>query len=214
MDFYRKCFRIAVVLCCAACGGCSGRPNAIAIVDIDPTRVAAQAIATNDKDGDGKLSEAELRSIPGLLKWKQLYDLNSDGFVTQDEISQRLKKWQADKVGFRALSANVKLDGRPMPNVHVVLTPESYFGEALKVASGTTNERGYASLMVAADDMPEAIKQRGIKVSGVYPGTYKITVTHPQMKLPGVDVKGLPLGDEIARDTIDTTVDIWLSSPR
>jgi EF hand len=206
--------RFAIFFGSVVVGGCGGRPNAIEIVNVDPAQAAAQAIAANDKDGDGKLSADELRSIPGILKWKQLYDLNSDGYVTADEISQRLEKLRADKVGFRAVSASVKLDGRPLPNVHIVLTPEAYLGEAVKVASGTTNERGFASLMVAADDLPEAIKQRNIKVSGVYPGTYKITVSHPQRKLPSVDVKGLPLGDEIARDTIDTTVEISLSSPR
>ncbi len=206
--------RIVGALGCAAWVGCSNRPKAVEIVDVNPAQAAAQAIENNDKDGDGKLSEVELRAIPGMLKWKQLYDLDSDGFVTQEEISQRLKKWQTDKIGFRSLSAHVKLDGRPLPNVHVVLTPESYLGEGIKGASGTTNERGFASLMVAAEDMPEAIKQRGIKVSGVYPGTYKITVSHPQRKLPSVDEKGLPLGDEIARDTVDTSVEVSLSSSR
>src|SRR5262249_4317694 len=99
-------------------------------------------------------------------------------------------------------------------NARVELIPESYLGDGFKPASGTTNERGFATLMVAPDDMPAAIKQRGIKVSGVYPGTYKIAVSHPQRKLPTVDDKGLPLGDEVAQDTADSFIEIKLSSPR
>lgn len=211
-----KCFwpgpRCIAVIGIVTWAACSGRPAAVDTVDINPAKAAAQAIADGDKDGDGKLSAAELLAFPGILKWKQLYDLDSDGFVTADEIAERLKKCQGDKIGFRSLSASVKLDGRPLPNVHVVLTPEAYLGDGIKVASGTTNERGFASLVVAADDLPAALKQRGIKVSGVYPGTYKIAVSLPQRKLPNVDDKGLPLGDEIARDTVVNALEISLSS--
>ena len=118
------------------------------MADVDPARAAAQAIASTDKDGDGKLSDVELRAIPGVLKWKQLYDLDADGFVSEDEIVQRLKKWQADKIAFRALSASVKLDGRPVANVRVMLTPEPYLGEAIKPASGTTNELANVNLTI------------------------------------------------------------------
>lgn len=207
-------FPVLAVVGLVVLAGCSGRPSAVDAVNIDPSAAAAKAIADNDKDSDGKLSVAELRSIPGMLKWKQLYDANSDGFVASEEIAGRLAKWQADKVGFRTLSANVMLDGRPVPNVQVVLTPEAYLGDAIKPAAGTTNERGFANLTVAPDDLPEAIKSRGIKVSGVYPGTYKIAVSLPQKKLPEVDDKGAPLGDEVARDTVNTSVNISLSSRR
>ena len=199
--------RLALVLSSPLCAGCSSRPKAVEMPGFNPSKAAAKAIEDYDKDGDGKLSDAELKSIPGMFKWKQLYDLDSDGYVSQDEISNRLKKWRADNVAFRFLGAQVTLDGRPLPNAHIVMTPESYLGDSGKVATGTTNERGFASMIVAAEDLPAAIKQRGIKVSGVYLGTYKISVTHPQRELPSVDDKGLQLGDEVARDTVDTSVD-------
>jgi hypothetical protein len=204
---------LPVSLGVALLAGCSGRPAAIAMLDIDPETAASQAIETYDADADSKLSDQELRSVPGIFKWKQLYDLDSDNFITESEIAQRLQKWDSDKMGFRSISANVKRNGRPVANVRVVLTPEPYLGEAVKPASGTTNSHGYASLSVTPDDLPEAIKQRGIHVSGVYPGTYKITLSHPQAKLPDHDHQQVALGDEIARDTVDTSIDIVLPSP-
>lgn len=192
--------------------GCSGRPSAVRMADINPTESAGRAIEFYDRDGDGRLSGEELRAVPGILKHKQFYDLDSDGYVTREEIVQRLEQWLAAKLAFRSLSANVKLNGRPLSGVTVTLTPESYLGSGAKPASGVTNARGYASLTVATDDLPEAIKRRGIQVAGVYPGTYKITLTHPSQKLPDRDAAGLPLGEEVAADTVDSSIDIALST--
>jgi hypothetical protein len=205
-------FALIAMLLVAVLTGCSGRPSAIPMIDVDPAAAAERAVKTYDANGDGKLADAELRNVPGILKWKSLYDLDSDGFVSEQEIAERLAKWQTDNVGFRSISVNVKLDDRPVSNVRVTLTPEPYLGDAVKRASGTTNERGYASLSVTPEDLPEVIKQRGIKVGGVYPGTYKIALAHPQLKLPETDSRGAPLGDEIARDTVDSSMEIVLSS--
>ena len=200
------------LLCVVSSAGCTGRPSRVDVADIDPSDAAAQAIELYDTDGDERLSDAELREVPGILKWKQLYDLDADNYVAEEEVVQRLEKWRSDKLAFRSISANVKLDGRPLPNVQIVLTPEPYLGDAAKPASGVTNERGYATLAVSPDDLPAAIKERGIKISGVYPGTYKIKLSHPQRRLPGASADGIALVDEIARDTLDTSVEIALSS--
>jgi hypothetical protein len=192
--------------------GCSSQPGRVPVVDVDPWDAAGKAIKLYDSDGDGKLSEAELRSVPGIFKWKQLYDLDSDDFVTAAEIAARLEKWQADKLGLLSMSARVRLNGRPMPGVEVVLTAEPYLGDAVKSASGVTNAQGYTALSVSRDDLPQAIKDRGARIGGVYPGTYKIAVSHPRQRLPETSTDGLPLGDEIGLDTIGTYVDIELSS--
>ncbi len=206
-----KTFVIAA-LTIVALAGCSSQPRAVTMPEIDPSTAAQQAVELCDKNGDGKLSDEELKSIPGILKWKQLYDLDGDKFVSQQEIVERLKKWQSDKLAFRSISLSVKLNGRPVPNVQVQMTPESYLGDAVKPAKGITNKRGFASVSVAPEDLPEALKQRGIKIGGVYPGTYKITLTNSQMKLPSVDSTGIPLGAEVARDTVDSSIDISLTS--
>jgi hypothetical protein len=192
--------------------GCSSKPGRVHVADIDPVTAASQAMELYDANTDGQLSDEELKAVPGILKWKSLYDPNADGVVTEEEIAGRIAKCQADKIGFRALRANVKLNGRPLSNVMVTLTPEPYQGDAIKAASGVTNALGSATLKVAPDDLPDAIKQRGINISGVYPGTYKIGLAHPQRQLPVESRDGMPLGDEVAIDTINTSIDIELSS--
>jgi hypothetical protein len=192
--------------------GCSRQPGRVSMAHIDPSAAADQAMEIYDANADRKLSDEELKSVPGILKWKSLYDLDSDGCVTNYEIAQRIRKWQADKIGFQSISANVKLNGRPVPDVEVVLTPEPYLGEAAKPAAGVTNARGYATLAVSPDDLPATIKRRNIQVSGIYPGTYKIKLSHPQERLPDVSAEGVALGDEVAQDTVETSIDIALSS--
>jgi len=199
-------------LCVVFLAGCTGRPGRVDVADIDPSTAASQALEIYDSDGDDRLSDAELRNVPGILKWKALYDLDSDQFVTGEEIAERLEKWQADKLAFRSINASVKLDGRPLANVQVSLEPEAYLGGAAKRASGVTNARGYATLSVSPDDLPEDIKARGMRISGVYAGTYKIKLSHPQRTLPEVAENGIGLGDEVARDTVNTSIEIALSS--
>jgi hypothetical protein len=202
---------MSVVLTIVA--GCSSRPSGIALIDVDPGKAANAAIEVYDANDDGKLSDDELQSIPGMLKWKQLYDIDSDGFVSESEIERRIQKWLTDKMGFTSLSARVTLDGRQLPHVHILLMPEAYLDDAVKPASGTTNDHGYASLSVAPADMPEAIKMRGAAVSGVYPGIYRISLSHPVITLPDRDASGKPLGTEVSRDTTSTAIDIALASP-
>lgn len=203
---------ILMLICSVLLVGCSGKPRRVSVADVDPADAASSALAAYDSDGDGKLSDQELRSAPGILKCKSLYDLDGDGFVSETEISDRIAKCQADKIGFRAVSARVTLDGRPLPNVTVTLTPEPYLGDAIKAASGVTNPFGNANLTVTPEDLPEVIQARGITITGIYPGTYKITLSHPQRKLPEVFTDGAPLGAEVAADTVDSSIDIELVS--
>lgn len=192
--------------------GCSSTPGRVEMVEIDPDEAAAQAMVLYDTNKDGNLADDELRAVPGILKWKKLYDADGNGSVSEAEIVARLEKWQSDKLGFRALSTKVTLNGRPVGDVEVKLTPESYLGESLKPARGLTNGSGYATLSVKPDDLPEVIKARGIKVQGVYPGTYRISISHPSGKLPSSGPGGELLGDEVARDTVDSAIPIELST--
>lgn len=201
---------VLILLLSAVFIGCGSSAKRVSMASISPTQAADDAMELYDSNSDGKLSDDELRSVPGILKWKSLYDLNSDGAVTNDEIASRIKKWQADNVGFRTVNASVKLNGQPVPNVEVALTPEPYLGDAAKPAKGVTNQRGFATLSVSADDLPKAIKDRGIVVGGVYPGTYKITLSHPQRNLAAAQSADMPLGEEIAQDTVSTSIEIAL----
>lgn len=192
--------------------GCSSTPGRVEMVEIDPDDAGVQAMLAYDTNKDGKLADDELRAVPGILKWKRLYDSDADGSVSEAEIVARLEKWQSDKLAFRSISAKVELNGRPVQDVEVTLVPEPYLGPGLKPAKGVTNRRGNASLSVAPEDVPEAIKARGISATGVYPGTYRIELKHAGSKLPDVSRDGMPLGEEVARDTIDTTIRVDLAT--
>ncbi|MGD9634269.1 MAG: hypothetical protein AB7G28_20925 [Pirellulales bacterium] len=200
-----------------ACGlmllaGCSSTPTRVEMVEIDPDDAAAQAMAAYDANKDGRLADDELRAVPGILKWKQLYDTDGDGAVSQAEIVARIEKWQSDQLAFCSVSANVKLNGKPVKGVEVTLVPEAYLGPGLKRAKGVTNRRGNAVLTVASEDLPEAIKVRGISAMGAYTGTYRIELKHASINLPNVSRDGLQLGEEVARDTIDTTFRLDLAT--
>jgi hypothetical protein len=202
----------AALLATILFAGCSGKPSRVDVADINPSRAAGQAMELYDQDADGRLSDAELQAVPGILKWKERYDLDSDSFVSKNEIAERIEKWQSQKLGMAAIGVNVTMNGQPVSDVEVVLKPEPYLGEALKPASGVTNSNGYAALGVALDDLPEALKQRGLKSKGVYVGTYKIVLSHPRRQLPDTTSSGAPLGEEIALDTMNGKFDIALSS--
>jgi hypothetical protein len=204
---------VLAAACFALLAGCSSTPSRVEMVDIDPDDAAAQAMSAYDANKDGRLVDDELHAVPGILKWKKLYDSDGDGAVSEAEIVARLEKWQSDKLAFRRLSAKVELDGRPLKGVEVTLTPESYLGPALKPAKGVTNRRGYATLTVSREDMPDAIKARGISISGVYPGTYRIELMRAGSSLTNFSRDGLPLGDEVAQDTVSTTIPIELATP-
>lgn len=210
---WRDCFAMALGLTFVL-GGCSGTPSRVAMVEVDADDAAAHAMAAYDTNKDGKLSDEELRAVPGIHKWKQHYDTDGDGAVAEAEVVARIKKWQSDKLAFRSIGARVELNGRPVPGVEVLLIPEQYLGPAFKAAKGVTNNRGNASLSVAPEDLPTAIKARGIAVEGVYPGTYRIELKRAGGNLPSTSRDGLPLGDEVARDTVDTTIRIDLATTK
>lgn len=192
--------------------GCASKPRQVDVIDIDADDAATQAIEAYDTNHDGELTDDELRAVPGILKWKQRYDADSNGSVSEAEIVQRLEKWQTDRLGFLSMSANVHLDGRPVSGATVTLMPEPYLGDAVKPASGITDANGNAVLSVKADDLPEAIKARGLRIGGVYPGTYKITIAKAGQKLPDAGADGLPLGEEISQDTVQTHVEVSLTA--
>jgi hypothetical protein len=192
--------------------GCSSTPGRVEMADIDPDDAAAQAMSTYDTNKDGKLADNELKAVPGIFKWKTLYDADGDGAVSEAEIVTRIEKWQTDQLAFCTVGANVKLNGKPVKGVEVTLVPETYLGPSLKPARGVTNRRGNAVLSVASEDIPEAIKARGVSATGAYTGTYRIELKHANVKLPSISRDGRQLGEEVARDTIDKTIRIDLAT--
>ena len=62
------------------------------------------------------------------------------------EITNRLKELLKYGVGLTSLKCEVRVNGRPLNDAHIVFEPEPYLGNEVKAAIGTTNGRGLAQM--------------------------------------------------------------------
>ncbi len=184
-----------------AIAGCSSGPRAIAPVDIDADQAAERAIEMYDKDGDGTLNASELSEIPGIQKHLDKYDLDADGIVSADEITGRIELWEEQAMGIRTLEVQVIMENRPLGGANVRFVPEAFLGDGPKIASGTTDSKGFAKISVAADELPEDLRKA--RMRGIFGGIYKIEITHPNLNVPARFNTATTLGEEVARDTTD-----------
>ncbi len=180
-----------------AAAGCGGRPPRVQPASIDPAAAAREALAAYDADGDGTLSAAELKNCPGLLKSVSRFDANGDGRVAAEEIAARIRAWQGHRVGLMRFSCKVTADGRPLAGATVRLVGEKFLGDGLKPASGVTQANGLADVTISPDELPADCQG----LSGVFPGVYKVEVTHPSRTIPAKYNTQSVLGQEIALDT-------------
>jgi len=177
--------------------GCGGRPPRVQPVQIDPAAAAREALAAYDADGDGALSAGELKKCPGLLKSIARVDADGDGRITAEELAGRIRTWQGHKVGLMRFSCKVTAEGRPLAGATVRLVGEKFLGDGLKPASGVTQANGVASVTISPDVLPADCQG----LSGVFPGVYKVEITHPSRTIPAKYNTQTVLGQEIALDT-------------
>jgi hypothetical protein len=165
---------------------------------LSPSAHASAAVQQYDQDGDGALSTVELAKCPGILKAMALYDKNSDGKVTADEIADRFNLWLEHKTAYMTVSCNVLLDGKRLDGGTVEFVPEEFFGDALHPASGEIQD-GHAIVFVDASLLPPDLAD----VQGVHPGIYKVKITHPTIQVPAKYNTETTLGQEVALDNPD-----------
>lgn len=182
------------------CAGCSNSGARVEQPDVDPGKVAQRFIDSYDTDGDGTISNDEMKACPVLIKSIRAYDRNSDGAVSLSELNDRITKIYQDKTALYAVSAKVTLDGKPLQGAHVRLVPESAFGESLRPAEGEAGKDGFAMLSMADSDMPQDL--RGL-VKGMQTGLYRICVEHASRALPEDVRNGDRLGVEITSAKAD-----------
>ena len=182
----------------AALAGCSQRASRISPVDIDASSASSEAMELYDKNADGALAGDELNAVPGIKKYLDKYDRDSDQRVTRDEIATRLGDWGSQKLALMGRSYVVMLDGRALEGATVTLVPEAYLGDSIKPATGVTAVNGLVRMSHAEEDLPKSANGRSIP--GVKGGTFKIQITHASRKIPEKYNTATELGDEIAYD--------------
>jgi hypothetical protein len=181
-----------LVLAVAISGdGCSRSPARIEPANIDPMAAGAAAVSAYDQDGDGGLSNVELKKCPALLSALAVYDANKDGKISAEEIASRLESWEATRVGITAAPLYVRLDGRPLTGAEVLLEPEPFLEGAVMPARAEINSSGLASPSIAAEHLPNGVR------FGLQVGLYKIKISHPTRKIPAKYNEQTELGLEV-----------------
>jgi hypothetical protein len=163
-----------------ASAGCSRGPARIPAPHVDPEAAADKAIELYDQNSDQRLDRTELAACPGICNMLSLYDQDGSGSVAHNEISQRLASLLESRIGLTQLRARVTYQGRPLSGAKVVLEPEPYLGDEVQTAEGTTDLHGSAQMSVPSEQLPEHVRHMKL----VHCGTFKVRITHPQIKLP------------------------------
>lgn len=125
-----------VCLCTLTLVGCSDRPGRAEPPQIDPSAAAAEALASLDSDGDGRLNANELGACPGLNAAIKAVDSDHDGNLSAEEIAARIRQWTEGRVALVAVNCSVAQNGRPLAGATVTFVPEKFLGPNIKPASG------------------------------------------------------------------------------
>ena len=191
-----------IVIACALTTllvGCDSKPSRVNPPAVDPSGAANAAMQQYDTNGDGMLSAEELVACPGILKDLELFDANSDGGVSEDEIAARIQSWLDSGTGLMSMHCTVNVRGQGLEGATVKFIPESFLGDAVKTASGVTADGGMAVIGIAEEDLPE--EMQGDRLSGMMmPGIYRVEVTHPDTTIAARYNSETTLGQEISQD--------------
>ena len=131
---------------------------------IDAVRAGEDALLEYDTNHDGIISGTELNQCPGLKSSVKLYG-SGDGKISAADITERIEKWQNNRVCMSPLAISLALDGKPLEGATVTAEPEKFLGPAVPVATGVTNAYGTARPQVAPNR------------PGVFFGLYKLRVS-------------------------------------
>ncbi len=180
-----------VVICVAVVVGCWSRlPPRVRAPRINAAAAGEAAIEQYDTDGDGAISGEELEKAPSLKRASRQIDRNDDGKINAKEIADRIREWQASRLGRRVLTCTVNKDGKPLEGATITFVPEEFLGDQVQTATGVTDESGMAAISVplSGNDPP-----------GVAPGLYLVRITGED--IPAKYNTETILGEEVAQDS-------------
>lgn len=189
--------------------GCSGRPARLDPPRVDADQVARVLMEHYDSNGDGSIASDELKRCPCLNGSITSYDADANGNLSLSEIRDRIDEIYSSRIAYFPLFAKVTLDGRPLANAQVLLSPEHALEGVLHEAKGVSGANGYAVLSIAEANMPAELQ--GV-MKGVQAGLYRVQVKHDSKALPDDVVSGERLGVEITPADSDGGIDLAIQS--
>ncbi len=152
--------------------GCSGQSTWIDPPQIDADVSAQKAMELYDVDGNGNLDATELAKAPGLNAAIKTLDTNSDDQVSKNEIADRIRSWQENNAGLTSILCNVIMNGYPLEGATVTFEPESFLGDDMQTAVGTTTRHGVTSPSIPKENRPSPDTPSGLQL-----GFYRVRVS-------------------------------------
>ena len=120
----------------------------------DADSAANKAFADYDKNRDGFLDAKELESCPALQGALKRLDKDGDGRLSRAELLARLEEFEDSRVGLYVTTVKVQLDGKPLAGATVELEPEPFMGPTFNAVRATTDDGGRAMPKSAQGDVP------------------------------------------------------------
>jgi len=173
------------VFAVAGCGDKGPDMSPIAPPSYDAESMAKSAIVQLDKNVNGTIEGVELDACPGLKATLASADTNKDNKLSAEELKTRFEGYRG--AGAVAYTIKVTLDGNPLPDATVTLTPELFMSGAVAETSGRTDPDGTVTKYT--------VEKR--ELPGVAPGIYRVAVTKDGVTLPAKYNSQTTLGCEV-----------------
>lgn len=147
--------RVFVMLALAGvASGCDSRPPPVLVPSYDPDGVARRALDFYDKNRDGKLDVSELARCPSLKHGLPQLDKDKHGYLTAEDIADRIRGFQTGGIGVMATRCRVVRDGQGVQGVTVTFIPEDFMGDSVKAGTGVSDADGWVALQVPDKGAP------------------------------------------------------------
>lgn len=187
--------------------GCTGR-SSVSKLSFNPSKAANDALALYDTNQDGALAGEELAKCPGIRDALGSFDKNGDGRVDAEELKNRFQVWLDSPTRLLRLLCVVKLDGQPLKGATITFTPEEFLGDALLPGEGGTGDNGMAGVSIKTEPVASGPPQP----TGMRLGLYRVSITHPTIKIPAKYNSQTTLGAEVSPTSSGSPLAFSLSS--
>jgi len=148
--------------------------------------MAKSAIIQLDKNTNGTIEGPELDACQGLKSSLAVIDENSDNKLSVAELKHRFEGYgSAGAVGY---TLRITLDGKPLADAVVKLTPEPFMNGAVGEVTGKSDPDGAVNNYLV----------EGRELPGLPSGVYRVAVTKDGESIPARFNTQTTLGCEVS----------------